>query len=144
MRIGFIGLGSQGAPMARRIVEAGYDTTLWARRSATLESFADTEATVADSPAELAAAMGDSPRVHAVLLQGSESSALSRLGRRESGHALAQHLERSRAAAAALEMHTPDWVHRVSTDNSTAADVGARLLALTGWAVPENRQQPNP
>lgn len=56
MRIGFIGLGSQGAPMARRIVEAGYDTTLWARRSATLESFADTEATVADSPAELAAA----------------------------------------------------------------------------------------
>ena len=35
MRVGFIGLGSQGAPMARRIIEAGYPTTLWARSIAT-------------------------------------------------------------------------------------------------------------
>src|SRR5207302_4846097 len=56
MRIGFIGLGSQGGPMARRIVEAGYPTTLWARRPASLEPFADTAAKVAGSPAELAAA----------------------------------------------------------------------------------------
>jgi 3-hydroxyisobutyrate dehydrogenase-like beta-hydroxyacid dehydrogenase len=41
--------------MARRIVEAGYQTTLWARRAATLEPFADTAAKVAESPAELAA-----------------------------------------------------------------------------------------
>jgi len=42
--------------MARRIIEAGYPTTLWARRPATLEPFADTPATLAASPAELAAA----------------------------------------------------------------------------------------
>lgn len=54
-RVGFIGLGSQGAPMARRIVEAGHPTTLWARRPATLEPFADTPARFAGSPAELAA-----------------------------------------------------------------------------------------
>lgn len=56
MRVGFIGLGSQGGPMARRIVEGGYQTTLWARRPATVEAFADTAAKVAESPAELAAA----------------------------------------------------------------------------------------
>ena len=56
MRVGFIGLGSQGGPMARRIVEGGYETTLWARRPATLEPFADTPAKIAESPAELAAA----------------------------------------------------------------------------------------
>ncbi len=56
MRVGFIGLGSQGGPMARRIAEAGYETTLWARRPATLEPFADTPAKVAASPADLAAA----------------------------------------------------------------------------------------
>lgn len=56
MRVGFIGLGSQGGPMARRIVEGGYETTLWARRPASLEPFADTAAKVAESPAELAAA----------------------------------------------------------------------------------------
>ena len=47
MRVGFIGLGSQGAPMARRIVDGGYDLTLWARRPATLEPFADTAAKTA-------------------------------------------------------------------------------------------------
>lgn len=56
MDIGFIGLGGQGAPMARRIIEAGYPMTLWARRSATVAAFADTDATIAESPAELAAA----------------------------------------------------------------------------------------
>lgn len=56
MRIGFIGLGSQGGPMARRIIDAGYPTTLWARRPETLQPFSGTGATVADSPADLAAA----------------------------------------------------------------------------------------
>lgn len=53
MRVGFIGLGSQGAPMARRIVEGGYPTTLWARRDSTLEPFSGTEAKIAGSPADL-------------------------------------------------------------------------------------------
>jgi 3-hydroxyisobutyrate dehydrogenase len=56
MRVGFIGLGSQGGPMARRIVEAGYPMTLWARRPVSVEPFADTAAEVAESPAELAGA----------------------------------------------------------------------------------------
>lgn len=56
MRVGFIGLGRQGGPMARRIAEGGYPTTLWARRPEVLEAFADTPAKVAGSPAELAAA----------------------------------------------------------------------------------------
>jgi 3-hydroxyisobutyrate dehydrogenase len=56
MHVGFIGLGSQGGPMARRIIDAGLPMTLWARRSASLEPFAETAAEVAGSPAELAAA----------------------------------------------------------------------------------------
>lgn len=55
-RVGFIGLGSQGGPMARRIVEDGYPLTLWARRRESLEPFADTAATSAGTPAELGAA----------------------------------------------------------------------------------------
>lgn len=54
-RAGFIGLGSQGGPMARRIVESGHELAIWARRPQTLEPFADTAASVADSPAEVAA-----------------------------------------------------------------------------------------
>ena len=47
MRVGFIGRGSQGAPMARRIVEGGYELTLWARRPASVEPYADTAAKIA-------------------------------------------------------------------------------------------------
>ena len=55
MRVGFIGLGSQGGPMARRIAEGGFETTLWARRPASLEPYADTPAKTAATPAELGA-----------------------------------------------------------------------------------------
>lgn len=39
LRVGFVGLGSQGGPMARRIIDEGFPTTLWARRRESLESF---------------------------------------------------------------------------------------------------------
>lgn len=55
LRTGFIGLGSQGGPMARRIVEAGFPLVLWARRKESLAPYADTAAEYADSVAELGA-----------------------------------------------------------------------------------------
>jgi 3-hydroxyisobutyrate dehydrogenase-like beta-hydroxyacid dehydrogenase len=55
-RVGFIGVGSQGGPMARRIVEDGFPLTLWARRPESLEQYADTDAVIAATPAELGAA----------------------------------------------------------------------------------------
>jgi 3-hydroxyisobutyrate dehydrogenase len=52
LRVGFVGLGSQGGPMARRIVEDGFETTLWARRPESLEPFHGTGAACAtDRPA---------------------------------------------------------------------------------------------
>jgi 3-hydroxyisobutyrate dehydrogenase len=53
--VGFIGLGSQGAPMARRIVESGYPLLLWARRAETLAPFAGTAARSVAGIAELGA-----------------------------------------------------------------------------------------
>ncbi len=54
-RIGFIGLGSQGAPMAHRIVDAGMPLTVWARRPEVLEPYTDKGAVAAVSVAELGA-----------------------------------------------------------------------------------------
>jgi 3-hydroxyisobutyrate dehydrogenase-like beta-hydroxyacid dehydrogenase len=56
IRVGFVGLGSQGAPMARRIVESGFPLTLWARRPLSLEPFRDTEAVAAATLTELGSA----------------------------------------------------------------------------------------
>ncbi len=55
IQVGFIGLGSQGGPMARRIVEGGYPLLLWARRPESLEPYADTAAQTAGSIAALGA-----------------------------------------------------------------------------------------
>lgn len=52
---GWIGLGSQGGPMARVLAEAGIPTRLWARRPEALDAYRDTPATYASSAAELLA-----------------------------------------------------------------------------------------
>ncbi len=52
-KIGFLGLGSQGAPMARRMIDAGYPLILWARRAETLQPFSGTTAEIAPDIAAL-------------------------------------------------------------------------------------------
>lgn len=56
MTIGFIGLGSQGGPMAQRLIEAGHPVMLWARRPESLAPYRDSGATFADSVTALGAA----------------------------------------------------------------------------------------
>jgi len=52
-KYGFIGLGSQGGPMARRMIDSGLPTVLWARRAESLQPFEDSGAEYAASVAEL-------------------------------------------------------------------------------------------
>jgi 3-hydroxyisobutyrate dehydrogenase len=54
--IGFIGLGSQGGPMAERIAAAGYRLVVWARRAEALGPFMAIGATAGKSVAALGAA----------------------------------------------------------------------------------------
>jgi 3-hydroxyisobutyrate dehydrogenase-like beta-hydroxyacid dehydrogenase len=54
--VGFIGLGSQGAPMAHRILRAGMGLTVWARRADVCDAFHAKGSRVAASVAELGAA----------------------------------------------------------------------------------------
>ncbi|MDE0170433.1 MAG: NAD(P)-dependent oxidoreductase [bacterium] len=55
MRVGFIGLGRMGYPMASNIAAAGFPLTVWNRTAAKAEALAtETGASVAASPADLA------------------------------------------------------------------------------------------
>ncbi|MCX8145872.1 MAG: NAD(P)-dependent oxidoreductase [Azovibrio sp.] len=56
MRVGFIGLGAMGLPMARHLAAAGHALHVWARRPEALAPLADLAPQVAASPAALAAA----------------------------------------------------------------------------------------
>ena len=52
-RIGFIGLGQMGAPIAHKLLAAGYTMTVWGRTHARLEPFIAAGATAASSPKAL-------------------------------------------------------------------------------------------
>ncbi len=73
-RVGVVGLGIMGAGMARNLLAAGHDVSVWNRTAARAEPFAAAGATVCGTAAELAArcevvlvCVSDTPDVEAVL-----------------------------------------------------------------------------
>ena len=75
MKIGFVGLGIMGRPMALNILKGGFDLTVWARRAESMAPLLEAGAKAAASPAEVAAAcdivvsmVSDAPDVEAVAL----------------------------------------------------------------------------
>src|SRR5215204_3097027 len=73
-RIGFIGLGIMGKPMAKNLIEAGYDLVVYNRTREKAEELASEGTTVAGSPKEVAeqsdviiTMLPDSPQVEDVL-----------------------------------------------------------------------------
>ena len=55
MRVGFIGLGAMGRPMAANLLRGGHEVTVYARRAASCGPLVDQGAAVAATPAALAA-----------------------------------------------------------------------------------------
>src|SRR3989442_13951260 len=81
-RVGFVGLGLMGLPMARNVLEAGYQLTVWNRTAAKAAPLVAEGARQAGGPAEVAASsdvvvtiVTDSPDVEAVV--GGEGGVLS-------------------------------------------------------------------
>ena len=73
-KIGFIGLGIMGRPMAKNLIEAGYELVLYTRTKEKAEELAGDSATVAGSPKEVAESadvvitmLPDSPDVEEVV-----------------------------------------------------------------------------
>lgn len=74
-KIGFIGLGVMGKPMAKNLLAAGYPLTVWNRTKSKMEELLSLGATGAASPMEVAeksdvviTMVADSPDVEAVVL----------------------------------------------------------------------------
>ena len=74
-RIGFVGTGIMGAPMARNLLEAGYPLTIFTRTKSRAQKLLDEGACWVDSPAEVASAsevvitcVTDTPDVEQVLV----------------------------------------------------------------------------
>lgn len=74
-RVGFIGLGLMGQPMAGRLLEAGFPLTIWNRTKSKTDDLAKRGAKVVGSPKEVAAQsdvtitmVSDGPALEAVVL----------------------------------------------------------------------------
>ena len=77
MRVGFIGLGNMGEPMARNLIRAGHRLTIYNRTRQRAEALGSEGARVADTPADAAAdaevlvtMLSDDRAVRSVLLGG--------------------------------------------------------------------------
>lgn len=75
MRVGFVGLGIMGRPMALNLLKAGYDVTVWARRKESMALLLEAGAQGTESPAAVAAVadivfsmVADAPDVREVML----------------------------------------------------------------------------
>jgi 3-hydroxyisobutyrate dehydrogenase-like beta-hydroxyacid dehydrogenase len=55
-KVGFVGVGQMGRPMVERLLAAGHDVTVYARRDDVRSALADLGASIVDSPREAAAA----------------------------------------------------------------------------------------
>lgn len=74
-RIGFIGLGIMGRPMARHLVDAGYEVTVWNRTQSKASELVEAGARLGSSPRDVAARsdliitiVADTPDVRQVIL----------------------------------------------------------------------------
>ena len=74
-RIGFIGLGIMGRPMARHLVDAGYEVTVWNRTQSKTSELVEAGARLGSSPRDVAARsdliitiVADTPDVRQVIL----------------------------------------------------------------------------
>ncbi|RLP68347.1 adenylyl-sulfate kinase [Mycetocola manganoxydans] len=81
----------------------------------------------------LSMALGGEVDAVGILLEASDRQARRRLGQRERGGSLREHVERSKAAAKRLEQESPEDVHRVNTSGRTPEQIAAQLLELIGW-----------
>ena len=75
MRVGFIGLGIMGRPMAKHLIESGHELTVWNRSRPGIDALVEAGAVEGDSAAEVArqsqvvfTVVGDSPDVEQVAL----------------------------------------------------------------------------
>ena len=75
MKVGFIGLGIMGRPMALNLLKGGHEVTVWARRAESMQPLLDAGAKGAANPADVARAVdvaismvADAPDVEQVML----------------------------------------------------------------------------
>ena len=146
MKIGFIGLGAMGRPMVRRLIAAGHQVYVWARRPEALAGVTGVE--ICCSPAELAAAC---PVTFSIVTRDSDVEAVlfgdEGLGEGVGAHSL--HIDMSTIApdsarrfAAGLKVRGAHFLDAPVSGGPTGAEAGTLAIMAGGKAEDIERARP--
>ena len=95
--------------------------------------YTNTASVLPDVIEHLTTAMGDNPRVVAVLLTCTDATARDRLSQREIGSTLAQHVASSSKSASVLETGTPEGTGEFQPTVAPVPEVANDIIDATGW-----------
>ena len=122
MKLGVAGLGRMGVPMAKNLINAGFDIQIWNRNPERSASFAtEMQCQIAQTPEALASACD----IVITMLADDAASQDVYLG--ESG------LLKGKKAMVFIEMSTvsPNWINRLQSQSSRAAIIDAPVSGAT-------------
>ncbi len=122
MKLGMAGLGRMGVPMAKNLINAGFDIQVWNRNPERSASFAtEMQCQIAQTPEALASACD----IVITMLADDAASQDVYLG--ESG------LLKGKKAMVFIEMSTvsPNWINRLQSQSSRAAIIDAPVSGAT-------------
>ena len=137
-RIGFIGLGTMGAPMVRRLLSGGYAVTVWARRLEAIAPLAAAGAHAATTPADVAS------NADIIMTMVTDTKAVEEvvLGERgivwgvSAGSLVVDHSTISpngaRRIASALTTHGVEMLDAPVSGGSAAAETGTLAIMIGG------------
>lgn len=140
-RLGYLGLGLMGLPMALRLVAAGYPVTVWNRSREKILPALEAGAAEADSPQAVAeasevvfACLTDAPAVEAVVFADHGVSAADGAGKIFVDHSSIRP-EAAREMAARLEAeHGMAWIDAPVSGGVAGAEAGTLAIMAGGEA----------
>ncbi|MES2772250.1 MAG: NAD(P)-dependent oxidoreductase [Pseudomonadota bacterium] len=148
MKIGFVGLGIMGRPMALNLLKAGFDLTVWARRAESMQALVEHGAQTAAHPAALAAKVdvlismvADAPDVRQVMLgeQGVAAGAQPGLLAVDMSTIVP---DAARDIAAQLQQHGIDFLDAPVSGGEVGAIAGSLSIMVGGSVAGFERMQP--
>ena len=141
MSIGFIGLGTMGTPMVRRLLNGGYPVTVWARRPEAIAPLVADGARAGDSPALVAAhsdivmtMVTDTTAVDEVVLGERGIARGARPGSIVVDHSTIAP-DGARRIASALQRQGVDMLDAPVSGGSIAAEAGTLAIMIGGPAA---------
>jgi 3-hydroxyisobutyrate dehydrogenase len=147
--LGYLGLGMMGFPMAKRLIEAGYDVAIWNRSAAKAEALVKAGAKLAPSPNEVAAQAGiificvtDAAAVEEVVFGHDGIAAIDGHGKLVVDFS-SIHPDAARSIAARLsQANGMAWVDAPVSGGSKGAEEGTLAVMAGGDAADIERARP--